>query len=135
MSKRKLQIATAILAAVPTITGVIGLTGLSDPLYAALNLPADATLDSNLRFYSGVWLGVGLAAFWLLPRIEHETVLFRALWLMIFLGGLGRLLSLVIAGMPFPPFVGFTLLEVLGAPLFVWWQHRVARGAGRALRS
>lgn len=129
MSKRKLQVATAILAAVPTITGLLGMTGLNDPLYATLNLPHDATLDSNLRFYSGVWLGLGLAAFWLLPRIEHETVLFRALWLMIFIGGLGRLISLFMVGMPFPPFVGFTLLEVLGAPLFVWWQHKIARAA------
>ena len=126
MSKRNLQIATAILALVPIITGLIGLTGLNDPLYAALHLPHDATLDSNLRFYSGVWLGVGLAAAWTVPRIERETTLFRALWLMIFLGGVGRLLSLAITGMPFAPFVGFTALEILGAPFFVWWQGRVA---------
>ncbi len=129
MSKRKLQMATAILAAVPTITGLLGMTGLGDPLYAALHLPRDATLDSNLRFYAGVWLGVGVAAFSLLPRIEHETTLFRALWLMIFLGGLGRLASLFLVGVPFPPFIGFTVLEVVGAPLFVWWQHRVALAA------
>lgn len=129
MSKRKLQVATAILAAVPTITGLLGMSGLGDPLYASLNLPSDATLDSNLRFYSGVWLGVGLAAFWLLPRIEHETHLFRALWLMIFIGGLGRLISLLMVGLPFAPFVGFTLLEILGAPLFVYWQQQVARAA------
>jgi len=126
MNKRNLQIATAILALVPIITGLIGLTGLNDPLYAALNLPHDATLDSNLRFYSGVWLGVGLAAAWTVPRIERETTLFRALWLTIFLGGLGRLLSLAITGMPFAPFVGFTALEIFGAPFFVWWQGRVA---------
>lgn len=126
MNKRNLQIATAILALIPIITGLVGLTGLRDPLYAALNLPHDATLDSNLRFYSGVWLGVGLAAAWIVPRIERETTLFRALWLMIFLGGVGRLLSLAITGMPFAPFVGITALEILGAPFFVWWQGRVA---------
>ena len=126
MNKRNLQIATAILALVPIITGLIGLTGLSDPLYASLHLPRDATLDSNLRFYSGVWLGVGLAAAWTVPRIERETTLFRALWLMIFLGGTGRLLSLALAGMPFTPFVGFTALEILGAPFFVCWQTKIA---------
>jgi hypothetical protein len=129
MSKRKLQVATAILAAVPVITGLIGMTGVSDPLYASLNLPHDATLDSNLRFFAGVWLGLGFAAFWLVPRIERETVLFRAVWLMIFMGGAGRLLSLLLTGMPFAPFVGFTLLELIGAPLFIWWQSIVARNS------
>ena len=127
MHKRPLQIATAMLALVPTLTGTLGMLGLHDPLYAALHLPPDPTLDSQLRFLNGVWLGLGLAAFWLVPRIERETALFRMLWLMIFLGGIGRLISLALAGMPFPPFVGFTVLEVLGAPLFVWWQHQVSR--------
>lgn len=130
MSKRMLQIATGILAAVPTATGLLGLSGVDDPLYAALGLPRDPTLDSNLRFYAGVWLGLGLAAFYLLPRIEQKTPLFRALWTMIFLGGIGRLLSLALTGMPYPPFIGFTVLEVLGAPLFIWWQYRVANRAG-----
>ena len=129
MSRRKLQVATAILALVPTLTGLLGMLGLSDPIYANLGLPHDATLDSQLRFYNGVWLGLGLAAFWLLPRIETETTLFRALWLMIFIGGTGRLLSLALTGMPFPPFIGFTVLEIVGAPLFVMWQAKVAKAA------
>jgi hypothetical protein len=114
---------------VPFITGLLGMLGLRDPVYANLGLPPDATLDSQLRFYSGVWLGLGLAAFWLLPRIEKETTLFRALWLMIFIGGVGRLISLLIAGTPFLPFIGFTALEIIGAPLFVLWQHKVAHAA------
>ena len=126
MTKRKLQIVMVILGAVPVLTGLIGLMGLADPLYARLNLTPDNTLDSNLRFYAGVWLGLGLAAWWLVPRIEHETTLFRALWLMIFLGGIGRLLSLAMAGLPLLPFVGFTMLEILGSPFFVLWQSRVA---------
>lgn len=27
--------------------------------------------------------------------------------------------------LPLLPFVGFTVLEIVGAPLFVWWQHRL----------
>jgi hypothetical protein len=129
MSRRKLQVATAILALVPTFTGLLGLLGLSDPIYAKLGLPHNATLDSQLRFYNGVWMGLGLAAFWLLPRIELETTLFRVLWLMIFIGGVGRLISLVLIGMPYPPFIGFTALEILGAPLFVLWQNKIAKAA------
>lgn len=131
MSKRALQVATAILAAVPTITGVLGMMGIGDPLYASLgvSMPADATLDSNLRFYAGVWLGLGLAAFSVIPSIERQGVLFRALWVMIFIGGIGRLISFAALGMPFPPFVGFTVLEIVGAPLFIWWQRKVAATA------
>ncbi|MCV2360767.1 DUF4345 domain-containing protein [Paucibacter sp. TC2R-5] len=126
MSKRNLQIATALLGLVPLLTGLVGMAGLADPLYAAAGLPANSLLDSNLRFLSGVWCGLGLAVLWMVPRIDTQTVLFRALWGMIFLGGVGRLLSLLYAGWPPLPFVAFTALEIIGAPLFVLWQTRVA---------
>jgi hypothetical protein len=130
MSKRALQAATFILALVPILTGLLGMLGLDDPLYASAGLPQDATLDSNLRFYAGAWFGLGLSAMWIIPRIEHETKLFRALWLMIFAGGIGRLLSLLLVGPPFLPFIGFTALEIIGAPLFIWWQARIAGAVG-----
>ncbi len=133
MNKRSLQITSGLLGIVPVTTGLVQLMGVHDPLYASLHLPPDATLDSNMRFLAGVWLGLGLANLWLLPRIERETVLFRALWLMIFLGGIGRLLSMAGQGLPPLPFVGFTALEVLGAPLFVLWQNRVARASATEL--
>ena len=128
MSKRHLQIATALLGAVPVITGLVGMLGLSDPLYAGLRLPQDATLDSNMRFFGGVWLGLGLSVWWLVPRIDTQTALFRAAWLMIALGGVGRLVSMALVGLPLLPFVGFTALEIVGAPLFVWWQNQLVLG-------
>jgi hypothetical protein len=84
-------------------------------------------LDSNLRFFSGLWLGLGLALYWLIPRIEKQTVLFRVIWIMIFLGGVGRLLSMLFLALPPVPFVGFTILEIVGAPIFVLWQARLAK--------
>ncbi|MEY9495495.1 uncharacterized protein YjeT (DUF2065 family) [Bradyrhizobium elkanii] len=130
MGRRALQIATALLALVPILTGIITMLGVSDPLYASSGVPALPVLDSNLRFFGGVWLGLGLALVWLVPRIESEGVLFRVVWGGIFLGGIGRLLSMLMVGLPPLPFVGFTALEVIGAPLFVYWQHLVAK-AGR----
>jgi hypothetical protein len=128
-NKRALQIVSALMGTVPVITGLVQMMGIHDPLYASLNLPADATLDSNMRFLAGVWLGLGLASWWLVPRITEQTVLFRFLWLMIFLGGIGRLVSMASVGLPLTPFIAFTALEILGAPLFVYWQHRVAQNS------
>jgi hypothetical protein len=131
MGKRLLQVTTALLGLVPLLTGLITLLGVGDPLYSAAGIPALPVLDSNLRFFGGVWLGLGIAILWLVPRIETETVLFRAIWSAIFLGGAGRLLSILLVGLPPIPFVGFTALELIGAPLFIYWQHRVAQAAGR----
>jgi hypothetical protein len=127
MSKLGLQIVTGVLGVIPVATGVLGLLGVEDPLYAAAGVPPIVMLDSNLRFFSGVWLGFGLALYWLIPTIERQTVLFRVLWAMIFIGGIGRLLSMATLAWPPVPFVAFTALEIVGAPLFIWWQSRLTR--------
>jgi hypothetical protein len=127
MSKLSLQIVTGVLGAIPVVTGLIGMSGLSDPLYAGPGVPSNVLLDSNLRFLSGVWIGLGLAMFWLIPRIETQTILFRFLWAMIFLGGVGRVISMLFLGPPPTPFIGFAILEIVGAPIFIAWQARFAK--------
>jgi uncharacterized protein YjeT (DUF2065 family) len=131
MSRRLLQIATGLLALVPIVTGAITMLGTGDPLYASSDIPALPVLDSNLRFFGGLWLGLGVALYWLLPRIERETALFRTIWGAIFLGGIGRALSILLIDAPPIPFIGFTALELVGAPLFIYWQYRVAAAARR----
>jgi Domain of unknown function (DUF4345) len=127
MSRRLLQIVTALLGLVPVLTGVLTMFGVKDPLYAGSGLAAIPLLDSNLRFFGGIWLALGLAVWSLVPAIERQGTAFRAIWGAIFLGGIGRLLSILLIGYPPLPFVGFTALEIIGAPLFVYWQHRVAK--------
>ena len=125
MTKRKLQIITFILALVPTITGLIGLAGINDPIYGDLSKSNNILLDSNLRFFSGVWLGLGITLFSILKTIDTQTQIFRIIWGCIFLGGLGRLLSIIFIGSPPIPFIGFTILEIIGAPVFIYWQNRI----------
>ncbi len=124
-SLRKLQIATAVLSLIPIVTGLLSMLGIDDPLFKNSALPADALLDSNLRFFGGVWLGLGIAVLWMVPRLLEQTVLFRVIWGAIFLGGIGRLLSALLVAVPPLPFIGFTALEIIGAPLFVYWHSRV----------
>jgi predicted membrane channel-forming protein YqfA (hemolysin III family) len=127
MNKGPLQIAIGLLGLIPVLTGVFTMLGLKDPIYASAGIPANALLDSNLRFFGGLWLVLGVALYWLIPRLERERVLFRALWLMIFVGGIGRLLSMLLLGLPPWPFVGFTALEIVGAPIFIAWQALLTR--------
>ena len=125
MTKRPLQIITGVLALIPIVTGAIGLLGTDDPLYAGV--PHNVLLDSNLRFFGGFWLAMGLAILWVTRKIETETTLFRALWGAVFVGGIGRVISIFVAAPPPAPFIAFTVLELVGAPLFVWWQSRILK--------
>lgn len=126
MTRRLLQAATAVMALIPVVTGVLTMMGIDDPLYRASGLPCDALLDGNLRFFGGVWLALGLAMLSLVPQIEREGRMFAVLWGAVFLGGVGRALSMAWLGLPPVPFIGFTLLELVGAPAFIAWQRRVA---------
>jgi hypothetical protein len=127
MSRRILQVLTAILSLIPMVTGMLAMTGVDDPVYASLGMPRSPVLDSNLRFFAGVWLSLGIALLWLIPSIERQTTLFRAVWGAVFLGGIGRLLSVTFIGLPPFPFIGFTALEIIGAPLFIYWQGLISR--------
>lgn len=131
MTLRALQITTAAMACIPIATGVLTMMGVDDPIYRGAGLPQSALLDSNLRFFGGMWLALGLAMAWLVPRLAHEGKLFAVLWAAVFLGGVGRAVSMLLTGMPPLPFVAFTLLELLGAPAFIAWQRRAAASHAR----
>lgn len=127
MGKRPFQVVMGVLGVIPVMTGLIGLLGLRDPLYVHFGVVPNVPLDSNLRFFSGIWLGLGLSLFAILRRIERHGDLFRALWVMIFFGGVGRLLSLFDAGSPPAPFFGVLVLELVGAPVFILWHRRIEK--------
>jgi uncharacterized protein YjeT (DUF2065 family) len=128
-SYRAFQAIMAVLAIIPLATGMLTMMGLNDPIYKQAGLPMHVLLDSNLRFFGGVWLGMGIVLLWMLPRLRTETKLFRALSLMIFIGGIGRLFAIVFVGWPPVPFIAFTALEIIGMPLLVWWQTVLSQEA------
>ncbi len=98
-----------------------------------------ATVDSRERFYGAIFLGYGLAWIWAARRkpIPSREVQWFA-WI-FFLGGLGRLVSLVVHGQPHWFQVVLTVLELALPPVFLWLSssderaHRAARPAAAGL--
>lgn len=129
LQRRLLQIFLVLLALIVVVLGLLGMLGVDNPLYASVELPRSALLDTNMRFYSGLWLGLGIAVLATVRTLEKHFAIYCVLWGMIFVGGIGRLLSLLTLGLPPFPIPGFMLLEILGAPIFLYWHYRVIQSS------
>jgi hypothetical protein len=51
MSRRSLKVSMGLPGAIPLVSGVLTMMDLSDPVLSTAGLPAQAVLDSNLRFF------------------------------------------------------------------------------------
>ena len=128
MERRLLQLAVALGCAVPLLAGGSGMVEGPGFLSGVGNeVPAD--LDSHFRYLSGLLFAIGLAFASCIPGIEKRTARFRLLALLVFIGGLGRLLGLVTSGVPGTGHVFGLVMELVTVPLLVLWQARVARQA------
>jgi hypothetical protein len=130
MKKKVLQAILVIIGLVPIITGIWGIIppGIADKYYdisISANNTGNAILDSNYRFYSGIWFGLGITIFWIIPTIEKHKLIFRFICCMIFIGGIGRVISMLSFKVPPPLFVFFAILELL-FPLLIILQNRIS---------
>ena len=133
MYKRILQVILAIIGLIALITGALGIvagmtTDFGDFYGVSVNprIEGNIILDSNLRYFSGLWLGAGLILFWMIPSIERQKLVFRLVAGMIFIGGVGRVISILSFGVPSPLFIAFVVLELL-FPLLIIWQNRLSQ--------
>jgi hypothetical protein len=125
-SKRLLQIAVALCSLVPIAAGATGI--LMGPALVAAAGSGD--LDSHFRYLSGLLLGIGLFYATGVPGIERKRTRFLLLGGIVFVGGLGRLWSLLATGAPSPVMFGALAMELAVTPLLTLWQFRVSRKTG-----
>lgn len=125
--RRCLQAAVLIACLVPLFAGGAGM--IAGPAMVSGMDPVDAPtdLDSHFRYLSGLLFGFGLCFIYCVPAIERRTAVFRALGLIVLVGGLARLYSAATLGMPGPGHVFGLVMELGTVPLLVLWQARVAR--------
>jgi Domain of unknown function (DUF4345) len=134
MSKKALQIVLAILGLIPILTGgldlIVGASSLNiNGASFSSEILNNVVLDSQIRFLGAIWLGIGIILYWILPSIERQTTLLRLLTGSIFLGGIGRLTSAILVGVPPTQFIGATVLELIGMPLLILWQSFISTGS------
>lgn len=122
--RRALQGVVLVLSLLPLAVGTLGLlTGVGFYIPAAA---ANPNLDSQFRFMSGWDVGLALIVWWIVPRIESQTALFRIVCGAVFLGGLGRVAAWHVTGAPAVAVMAVTAIELL-VPALIPWQARVAR--------
>jgi hypothetical protein len=116
-----LQIVVSVLSAIPVSAGLAGVVcSWKFPGFALSNWPID--VDSHFRFLSGIFLCVGVCFLTCVPNILRKTERFRLLSTLVFTGGLGRLLSLLVVGQPSAGHVVGLVFELVIVPLLVCWQ-------------
>jgi hypothetical protein len=120
--KKLLQQAVGLAAILPIATGLYGV--LFGP--ALTNEMVSVSGDSHFRFLSGLLLAVGLCFWSTIPSIEEKTGRFRLLTLLVALGGLARLLGLMLTGVPSFFMLGGLFMELIVTPFLCLWQTRVA---------
>lgn len=94
---------------------------------------SNVDLDSHFRYLSGIFLGALVAVYSCVASIERKGRRFRLLGALIVCGGLGRLASLFVAGVPGQGHQYGLAMELLVTPLLVLWQARVASRMGVAV--
>jgi hypothetical protein len=112
------------LRATVAIAGIVPVgAGLAGMLRGAAMLgghpAANLTLDSHLRYLSGLLLAIGLGFWSTIPRIEQQTARFRLLTAIVLYG-------VTAEGLPPAPMLFGLAMELGVTPLLCWWQGRVA---------
>jgi hypothetical protein len=130
IEKRILQAIVAIACLVPLSVGGQSIVHGPGFLGHAAVIPVD--LDSQFRYISGIFFGVGVAFASCIPNLEANGPRFRLLGALVICGGLSRLVSLIAVGPPtFGHLFGFCM-ELGVVPLLMLWQATFARRWGLA---
>lgn len=119
-SQRVVQICLLLLAA-------IGLFG--GALQMVLGQPGTTPrLDNVHRFMAGIYFGSALIALWTGLTVRRQGTLVFLIAIGVFLGAVGRLVSMSQVGLPDPPavWIGYLLPELV-VPWIIVIAHALAR--------
>ncbi|MCQ1948015.1 DUF4345 domain-containing protein [Arthrobacter sp. zg-Y1116] len=101
------------------ITGTAGLPDSSGG-------EVDPTLESQYRFFAAMMVGVGAAFVAIAVKFQWANMLWLVC-LMVFLGGIGRVLSWAFSGTPHFTFIVLMIVELAFPPALLVWHRFIAK--------
>ena len=117
VSKRAAQVSFAVAGIVPVVAG---LWGVFQPLVG----PLGSQLNHG-RYLSGLLLAIGLVFWASIPGIERRTERIRVLTVVVVIGGVCRLLGVIMGDPLSPAVMGALAMELAVTPLLCLWQSRL----------
>ncbi|MDT5186402.1 MAG: hypothetical protein QOJ20_234 [Mycobacterium sp.] len=90
---------------------------------------ANPTMAGEDRFFAGLLLCYGIALLWCARDVHDKRVYVELLAAAFLVGGIGRLLAVLLDGPPHPFYVAMLVLELALPPLMVVVARRVAAPA------
>lgn len=125
VERRMLQGVVALASLVPIAAGGMGIISGAAGLNGGHAVATD--LESHFHYLSGLLLAIGIAFASCVPGIEARGARFDVLALLVIGGGLARLASMLIDGVPSTGHLAGLGMELVLVPLLVAWRTRVAR--------
>ena len=99
-----------------------GTAGVADTGGGEVN----ASLESQFRFFSAMMVGVGAAFIAIAVKFQWANMLWLVC-LMVFLGGIGRVLSWAFSGTPHYTMIILMILELAFPPALLVWHRFIAK--------
>lgn len=125
MSKKTLQIVLGLASLAPLIIGLMDyIPGV--PKYFPTGTEIPAELDSEFRFMVGAFMAYALMGYYIVRNIETAVWPLRIMCIGVFVGGLGRLISILTVGAP-PTGLYISMVVELAFPLLILWQNSVIK--------
>ena len=81
-----------------------------------------ASLDSQNRFYGATFAVFGVLLWLCSTDMTRYSAVFRVLMIVFFAGGLTRIVSTFVKGLPSASVRALAVIELVVPPIMLWWQ-------------
>ena len=110
--------------AVAVVSGINVLLGGTSAV-PGVTTPAEAAIDNELRFFSVFWIAYGGFCFWVARNLGERQQFIPFIAMIFLFGGIARLISTVLVGMPGNALLGAMVLEfILPAVIYVIYKKQ-----------